>query len=215
MQNTFKCAHTDMHFFAVSMCSVLQWPPLMWNLFEKWIQTLFVFEDVMGKESATMVIDKEIKTVNESSKKTRAMKAFTMKWPCEQFKKFQNCISPAFTHSVLGIFYYYYYLFFWFFFFFSFCLRRASSITWASQTQIKSMAHWLPQQQTWTHVCLPDSYKKETGIQIGLHCLMEGKRTDHWQSWHKSISDSWKPLFYGLPWFPLVPCLVSVDIGME
>lgn len=100
-------------------------------------------------------------------------------------------------------------------FFFSFCLRRASSITWASQTQIKSMAHWLPQQQTWTHVCLPDSYKKETGIQIGLHCLMEGKRTDHWQSWHKSISDSWKPLFYGLPWFPLVPCLVSVDIGME
>lgn len=60
----------------------------------------------MGKESATMVIDKEIKTVNESSKKTRAMKAFTMKWPCEQFKKFQNCISPAFTHSVLGIFFF-------------------------------------------------------------------------------------------------------------
>lgn len=33
----------------------------------------------------------------------------------------------------------------------------------------------------------------------------EGKRTDHWQSWHKSISDSWKPPFYCYPLFPQVP----------
>ena len=35
----------------------------------------------------------------------------------------------------------------------------------------------------------------------------EGKRIDHWQSWHKSISDSWKPLFYCYPWSPQVPLL--------
>lgn len=40
----------------------------------------------------------------------------------------------------------------------------------------KSMAHWLAQQQTWTHVCRSDSYKKETGIQIGPHCLSERTR---------------------------------------
>lgn len=59
------------------------------------------------------------------------------------------------------------------------CLRWGPSITKAFQTSAqfsKSMAHWLPQQQTWTHVCLPDSYKKETRIQIGLHCLPERTR---------------------------------------
>lgn len=42
----------------------------------------------------------------------------------------------------------------------------------------------------------------------------KGKRIDHWQSWHKSISDSWKPLFYCYPWFPKSPCLVAVNIDM-
>lgn len=203
-----------MHFFAVSMCSVLQWPPLMWNLFEKWIQTLFVFEDVMGKESATMVIDKEIKTVNESSKKTRAMKAFTMKWPCEQFKKFQNCISPAFTHSVLGIFLLLLLFVFLVCFFFSFCLRRASSITWASQTPNQWLIDCPSSRHGHTSVSLTATKKKQE-YKLGFTVWWRAKEQiiDNHDTNLSLILK--KTLFYCLPWFPIVPCLVSVDIGME
>lgn len=201
-------------FFCSFHVFVLQWPPLMWNLFEKWIQTLFVFEDVMGKESATMVIDKEIKTVNESSKKTRAMKAFTMKWPCEQFKKFQNCISPAFTHSVLGIFFLLLLFVFLFFCFFSFCLRRASSITWASQTPNQWLIDCPSSRHGHTSVSLTATKKKQE-YKLGFTVWWRAKEQiiDNHDTNLSLILK--KTLFYCLPWFPIVPCLVSVDIGME
>lgn len=42
----------------------------------------------------------------------------------------------------------------------------------------------------------------------------EGERIDHWQSWHKSISDSWKPLFHCYPWVLRVPLPAPVDTDM-
>lgn len=42
----------------------------------------------------------------------------------------------------------------------------------------------------------------------------EGKRIDHWQSWHKSILDSWKPFSIVTSGSLKSPCLISVDIDM-
>ena len=104
-----------------------------------------------------------------------------------------------------------------FLFLFYYLLRWAPSIMSTSQTSArfsKSMAHWLPQQQTWTHVCLTDSYKKETGIQIGLHCLTERARTciiDNHDTNPSLILEN--PVSIVPPGSPLFPHVLLLNIG--
>lgn len=111
-------------------------------------------------------------------------------------------------------FFYYYYLFFWFVFFFSFCLRRASSITWASQTPNQWLIDCPSSRHGHTSVSLTATKKKQE-YKLGFTVWWRAKEQiiDNHDTNLSLILK--KTLFYCLPWFPIVPCLVSVDIGME
>lgn len=100
------------------------------------------------------------------------------------------------------------------FFFFSFCLRRASSITWASQTPNQWLIDCPSSRHGHTSVSLTATKKKQE-YKLGFTVWWRAKEQiiDNHDTNLSLILK--KTLFYCLPWFPIVPCLVSVDIGME
>lgn len=125
------------------------------------------------------------------------MEALTMKG---QFIKFQKYYLS------------YFYLFCYYFFFFFCPLFKMGAIHHVGISDISTVLQingslTAPAADMDTRLSPWQLQKRNRNTNWASLSDWKGKRIDHWQSWHKSISDSWKPLFYCYPWFPQVPLL--------